>query len=64
MDRSRAVRDLQSQVDALLESIERHLAELRATEEPQDLIAEVDGLVIQIRTQLFRYGDQESSPLK
>ena len=64
MERSRAVRELQSEGEALLASIERGLAEIRATEEPRDVIAEIERLVVEIRAELRRFVDQESSPLK
>jgi hypothetical protein len=64
MERSRVVRDMESEAEALLASIERGLAEIRATEEPQDVIAEIERIVVEIRAELRRFVDQESSPLK
>jgi hypothetical protein len=61
MERSRAVRELQTDAEALLAALERSLAELRMGGEERELVAELDGIVDEIRTELRPFVRQESS---
>jgi hypothetical protein len=61
MERSQAVRELQTDAEALLAALERSLAELRMGGEERELVAELDGIVDEIRTELRPFVRQESS---